>query len=253
MDRRRFLHSLAALGVAVPAAALSPRAARATVDRALGSIARTPWWVPVLRAWAEGAPSPALDTFSDALDVPTGTEPTRIDVAVARLLVGGIQDALPAWTGSVDGGIVSARPTFPSRLDGTRVFEPVHVGTIDWARSAPGYSWPEAYLLVAVPELGLQVLVASRDSDDALGCTDHAVGWRPLSMSAREAACDLLRQDWAWRIDAWDQEAWEALDAPGLLDEADLLALRETVWPSRDADEEEDEEDEEDDGAPPRG
>lgn len=250
MDRRRFLHSLAALGVAVPASALSPRAARATVDRAVAAIARTPWWVPVLRAWTDGTPSPAVDAFCDALEVPALTEPSRIDAAVARLLVGGIQDALPAWTGSVDGGIVSARPRFPSRLDGTRVFEPVHVGTIDWARSAPGYSWPEAYLLVAVPELGLQVLVASRDSEDALGCTDHAVGWRPLSVSAREAARDLLREDWTGRATAWDQEAWEAMDEPGLLHEDDLLALRETVWPSHPANDED--EDEEDDDTPPR-
>lgn len=230
MDRRGFLKSLAALGASIPAAALAGRPTRATLDEAMAGLAGTPWWVPVLRAWKDGTSSPALEAFCDALQVPDETECGRVDVAVARLLLGGIQHTLPAWRAMREGGLVEARTVFPSRLDGTPVFEPVPVATIDWADAAPGFQWPEAYHATAVPELGIRVLTASRDSDELMGCTDHALAWRPLRVPAREAALAVLRRTWRLQRDLYEQAPWEDVRATGLLDEPALLALRVAVW-----------------------
>jgi hypothetical protein len=236
VDRRAFLESLAALGASIPAAALAKRPSRATLDGAIAGLAGTPWWVPVLHAWKDGAPAPALDALCDALEVPESTECDRADVAVARLLLGAIQDTLPSWSLHTREGLVVARPVFPTRLDGTPVFVPTYVGSINWADSGPGFSWPEAYHVTAVPELRMQVVTASRDSEDAWGCTDHALAWTSLRVPAPDAARAALRASWRRQRRLYDQDAWACAIGTGLLDEATLLAMRDAVWPRRDAD-----------------
>jgi hypothetical protein len=242
MDRRAFLKSLAALGVAIPAAALAGRPTRTVLDGAVAGLAGSPWWVPVLRAWKDGPSSPALASLCDALDVPEHCECERADVAVARLLLGGIQHTLPAWTAMLDEGFVSARAPFPVRLDGTPVFEPAHVATVNWADSGPGFSWPEAWHLTTVPELRMHVVTASRDSDDLMGCTDHALGWRPIGMAPQDAARAVLRAAWRRQRRAWSQEAWRDVLGEGLLDAETLVATRDAVWPRRDEDDDDDRE-----------
>jgi hypothetical protein len=236
VDRRGFLKSLAALGVAVPTAALAGRPTRAVLDGALAGLAGTPWWVPVLRAWKDGPSSPALASLCDALEVPLHTECDRADAAVARLLLGGIQHTLPAWTAMLDEGVVTARPVFPVRLDGAPVFEPAHVATVNWADSGPGFAWPEAYHVTTVPELRMHVVTASRDSDDLMGCTDHALGWRSIRVPPHESARALLRATWRRQRRGHEQAAWEDVLAEGLLDAATLVAARDAVWPRRDTD-----------------
>lgn len=234
MDRRRFLTSLAAMGVQLPAAALASSAVPSTEDDAVAGLAGTSWWVPVLRCWKEGSPSPALEALCDALDVPQVFDCTRADVAVARLLLGGIQRALPAWSTVFDGRIVSARPVYPTRLDGAPVFEPTHLATINWADSGPGFSWPEAYHVTTVPELGMHVVTASRDSEDLMGCTDHALGWVSIDVSPLEAATALMRANWLRQAGECEQQAWESAIEEGLLGESELLMLRDEVWQEAD-------------------
>ena len=219
MDRRRFLQSLAALGASIPAAALAGRPSHAT-----------------LAGWPLHA---TLDALCDALEVPEATECDRADVAVARLLLGGIQDALPSWRTLSHECPVVARPVFPKRLDGTPVFEPVHVATIYWATSGPGDPWPEACHVTAVPELGMQVVTASRDSEDLWGCTDHALAWTSLRIPPHEVARAVLRTSWLQQRDRWEQDAWEEVLEASLLDEAALVTMRDAVWPQHDPDDDE--------------
>jgi hypothetical protein len=230
MDRRLFLKSLAALGASIPVAALGARATGRTVDRAIAALDGTPWWVPVLRAWKDGASPPALDALCDALEVDDPFVCSRGDVAVARLLLGGIQASLPAWTGVSEDELVSARPEFPRRLDGTPVFEPALVGMINWADSGPGFSWPEAYHVTDVPELGIRVVTGSRDSEDMAGCTDHALGWAPIDTPARDAAQKIVRAEWTRQADDGAQQRWASVLATGVLHESDLEAMRRAVW-----------------------
>lgn len=230
MDRRELLKSLAALGVAVPAAAIAASATRKVIDDAMRTLDRTDWWVPVLAAWKDGCPSPELDAFCDALAVPHGTECARIDVAVARLLLGSIQDELPMWASLGEDGWVTARPAFPRRLDGTPRFEPELAIEVNWATSGPGFEWPEAWYVTTIPELGIHVVTASRDSEDAFGCTDHAIGWRPISIDDYTAACELIQADWQRRRDQYDQDQWEDLRDGGFLADEVVAEIAAEVW-----------------------
>jgi hypothetical protein len=229
MDRREFLRSLAAFGVALPTGALGdtprPRSLYAAIRRLDG----TGWWLPVLRAWRDGEKSAAIDAFCTALEVPTVYDMAEIDVAVARLLLGAIQDSLPAWRLMEDGEWSTARPPFPRHRDRTPVFRPRLAVAINWASSGPGFDWPESYFVTHVTELGIHVVTASRDSEDAFGVTDHAIGHRPDSLTAIEAARQLIEADWRRRRDEFDQAAWEAFDAGGLLG-GEAEQLREAVW-----------------------
>ncbi len=234
MNRRAFLRSLAALGVAVPTAALASRASARTLESAIQDLDGTPWWQPVLQAWRDGTHVPALDAFCRALDVPDGTECAALDVAVARLLLGGIQDELPAWSTFGERGFVTARPPFPRRLDGTPLFEPELALSINWASSGPGFDWPEAYYVTHVRELGIHVVTASRDSEDAWGCTDHALGWRSDEISDFDAVCAIIQADWQARFDRYDQGLFEEVLSGGFVGGAALAKMTSTVWASSD-------------------
>ena len=50
--------------------------------------------------------------------------------------------------------------------------EPELLFCVNWADSAPGISWPEAYYVTFIPGLDHYVVTASRDSRDLFGCTD---------------------------------------------------------------------------------
>jgi hypothetical protein len=113
------------------------------------------------------------------------------------------------------------------------VFDPAFVGMINWADSGPGFSWPEAYHVTDVPELAIRVVTGSRDSEDMLGCTDHALGWAPIATPAREAAQTIVRADWVRQADECDQQRWVCVLGAGVLGEPDLMAMRRAVWGKR--------------------
>jgi hypothetical protein len=230
MDRRTFLKVLASFGVAIPAAALAPRASARVVEAAARRLDGTPWWQPVVRTWCSGVASPALDALCDALEVPEEVfECSRADVAIARLLLGPIQQELPSWWF----GDVNARDPFPARLDGTPLFRPQHLATINWADSGPGFSWPEAFHATVIGPLDVVVVTASRDCDEPMGCTDHALGWRPATRPVRDIAREVLVADWKRRKDGWDQDAWENIFSPGLFGERQLRSMRRQAWGRR--------------------
>jgi hypothetical protein len=63
---------------------------------------------------------------------------------------------------------------------------------INWADSGPGFSWPEAYHITRIPGFDQHIVTASRDSPDAWGCTDHAIGFCDANVPFKEAASEII-------------------------------------------------------------
>lgn len=89
--------------------------------------------------------------------------------AVARIALEAIQQRLPQWgTFTRDGQFIPGRDITP-RIPRTVVFKPQLLFEINWASTAPDYSWPEAYHVTYFPGFKRPVVTASVDSDDAYG------------------------------------------------------------------------------------
>ena len=104
---------------------------------------------------------------------------SRLQAAVAQVLLHGVQHRLPNWGGWDATRFVLARAYCRRAAGQTLALVPQHLFTINWADSGPGLSWPEAYHLVYIPGYERCVVTASRDGDDLWGCTDHAIGFFP--------------------------------------------------------------------------
>jgi hypothetical protein len=210
MNRREMLKAIAVLGAPVPAAVLAAGTPPMVVDHAMGTIDRHDWWVPMLTAWKSGRAAPELEAFCDALAVPDRIDIPRIDVAVARLLLGDIQNYLPARSMLIEDSWVTTRPSFPRSPGNLPRFRPTLCIDVNWATSGPGSDWLESWYVTTIPELSIHVVTVSRDSEDAFGCADHAIGWRPTSVDHRTASRELILADWRWRRKQLDQAQWDA-------------------------------------------
>lgn len=158
---------------------------------------------------------------------------------VAAIALEVVQERLPQWAAArPDGTLVFGREV--KRGQARRVVvAPRHLFTINWADSAPGFSWPEAYHATFIPGFGRYVVTASRDGEDLYGCCDHAIGWFDVQTDWRDSAKAIVKTWWAKTLD-YDQEPWVDLWDAGSLGEADAYALRDAVWPEEEECEEED-------------
>jgi hypothetical protein len=118
-----------------------------------------------------------LDRAYEALDVDGEDNGfcTRLDAAVANVVLHRVQRQLPQWAALGDGNAVFGRDVRRRRVF-TKVKRPKHLFTLNWADSAPGYSWPMAYHATEVPAFGRVVVTASADSPDTFGFCDFAIG-----------------------------------------------------------------------------
>jgi len=134
--------------------------------------------IAILKAYVEdAADSDELHAVNDALGVPENADVPRCAIAVAQILLHGIQESLPQWSDFKDDEVVSNRKWHKRHKDARLAFGPRLVCTIDWADSGPGFGWPEAYYVTYVPGLEKIIVTASRDGDDSWGCSDHAIGF----------------------------------------------------------------------------
>ena len=107
--------------------------------------------------------------------------------------------------------------------------------TINWANSAPGLCWPEAYYVTQLPGWDVHIVTASQDTDEIYGYEDFALGWFDTKQDAVEGAKDVLIRYWRSLHSEYDQQRWEELfdisagDPEGWADE---------VWPSEDEEDE---------------
>lgn len=159
--------------------------------------------------------------------------------AVARIALKGIQNRLPTWGClNKEGDFVLARSYEKNKGRDTELF-PLYLLTINWADSGPGFSWPEAYYLIWLPEFERYVVTASQDSPDCYGFEDIVIGHAPFALDRRRVAKDLIVNWWRQNGQTVDQPAWECLFGSGFITETEAYAWRDEVWPEYELDEEE--------------
>jgi hypothetical protein len=169
-----------------------------------------------------------------------------IDAAAAFVILERVERFLPQWAISNGGNLVLGRDyrdhaKVPNR---TVVLQPRHLFTINWADSAPGFSWPVAYYATWIPYYDRFVVTSSADCPDMFGYCDFALGAfgidRPINEGAREIIC----ADWTCHTES-EQPRWACLFNTGLISKAEADAWAEEVWPSENDEEDEEEEIEE--------
>lgn len=117
------------------------------------------------------------------------------DAAVAQILLERVQGRLPQWVGPTG----AARPAFDRRAHRKVEFWPQRLFTINWADSAPGYSWPAEYRATYVPGFDRTVVTASVDCTEVFGVCDVAIGWFGPERSVFEGSHDIIVAHWSWQ------------------------------------------------------
>jgi hypothetical protein len=177
-------------------------------------------------------PPASFDALYDELQVPTDAEPSRLQIAVAQILLHDIQARLPQWITLNGDKVLTNRSSHVRHKHGRLRFNPQLMFGINWASTAPGLDWPEDYYVTYVPGFEKMIFTASRDGPDAWGCEDHAIGLsdvkRPLH-SARKVVTDYWR-DQAER----GLECWESCIKEGLVNDRVASAWADCVWPRTD-------------------
>lgn len=158
------------------------------------------------------------------------TDDLALSNAVARLMLEGIQHRLPQWALVWPDKVVLGREyskKHPRAVD----LLPQLLFEINWADSGPGYSWPELYSVTYVPIYDVYVVTASNDCTDLYGYADRALGWFEASTPVVEGSKAVIVANWKSLAGDCDQERWQDLWRPGLIDEATAYAWAEEVWP----------------------
>ena len=173
----------------------------------------------------------------DAIEVPAADATdgiSRLEIAVAQILLHQAQDSLPQWTTIKDGELLHNRRRHQRHKGGLLPFHPQRLFSINWATSGPGFEWPEQYRVTYLPGFDKYVFTASRDGDDLLGCADHAIGVADKQDDIREAARKAITAYWRAQADGCDQQQWECLLDEGLIDGRAAMAWAAEVWPEED-------------------
>lgn len=186
----------------------------------------------ILEAFINRDSTTDLESIYQDLDIPHGySEVSRISIAVAQILLHNIQDTLPNWGYTKDDDtVVLGRLPHQRHKDARLNFNPKHVVTINWADSGPGFSWPEAYYITYLPSFNKYIVTASRDSEDAYGCTDHAIGVADGNLGEIKAAKEVIIKNWHEQFDSYDQSRWAYLFNEGLIDTAISNQWADEVW-----------------------
>jgi len=196
----------------------------------------------ILQAYISNTPDEPLEAVFDAMGISRDAAFPRLEVAVAQVLLAAREATLPQW-GMVkaDGEVVLGRQAFERAEPGGPLrFHGQFVCCINWADSGPGFSWPESYHVFRVPGFERYVVTASRDSTDACGCTDNAIGHCAADIPAEEAARSMITAFWRMQRDSWDQQRWACLFDTGLVDRDVAQGWADEVWPPEVDEEEED-------------
>ena len=156
-----------------------------------------------------------------------GRDYRAIDNAVARIALAPIRENLPTWGGLGKDGAFHSRQSENESVLPERVYrsDPVHVLSINWASSGPGFSWPLKYYISWIPYYERYVVTVSYDSPEVEGYLDLAIG--DLSEGAsveKELKSVIVRH---WNRDAMYLQGWEGVIDLGIV--KDPWAWREEV------------------------
>lgn len=180
-------------------------------------------------------------TESNGIYLPQGADiddDTALKNAVARIALSVIQDRLPqCGVFDGEGNLTLTRDQFarPSR---DVIPLPQHLFMINWADTAPGVSWPEAYHVTYIPWFDRYVVTASLDGTDMHGVTELAIGHFDGALTLAEASGDVVKAWWRYLMSACCQDRWAYVWDNGVIDAATANAWADEVW----ADEPDDEE-----------
>ena len=170
----------------------------------------------LLEAYLSGSDYPQKSFFRER-EIPEVDYPSQTEIAVAQIVLQGIQGRLPQWLTTNERGFLiagrraSLRPIKVEYLD----LKPELLFCVNWADSAPGISWPEAYYVTHIPGLDQYIVTASRDSRDIFGCTDHALGFSAASEPRLEACRAIVVRYWKKQFALG--ERWDRLFDEGLV------------------------------------
>ena len=184
----------------------------------------------LLEAYLSGTDYSQKSFFKER-QIPDLDYPSQTEIAVAQIVLQRIQGRLPQWLTTNERGFTITGRTAsqrPSKVDFLRL-KPELLFCVNWADSAPGISWPEAYYITHIPGLDQYIVTASRDSRDIFGCTDHALGFSAASKPRLEACRAILVKYWKKQFACG--ERWDRLFDQGLVSNA--LAERwaeDVVW-----------------------
>lgn len=150
--------------------------------------------------------------------------------AVARIALSGVQRRLPncaVFDG--DGDMELTRQPFKHR--GGRVsLLAKHLFTINWADTAPGISWPEAYYVTFIPGYDRHIVTGAMDSPDVHGYSELALGSFDRGRAVEAGAHDVLTGWWAWQHNSWDQERWAYVWNDGIIASSTADGWADEVW-----------------------
>jgi hypothetical protein len=171
-----------------------------------------------------------------------------IDNAVARIALAPVRENLPTWGCLGKDGAFHSRQSENESLLPVRGYrsDPVHVLSINWASSGPGYSWPLKYYISWIPYYERYVVTVSYDSPEVEGYLDLAIGYLAEGASVEKELKSVIVRH--WDRDSMYLQGWEGVIDPGIV--KDPWAWREEVsWGYNDDGEEiaflEEEDDEE--------
>ena len=170
----------------------------------------------LLEAYLSGTDYPKTSFFRER-EIPEVEYPSQTEIAVAQIVLHRIQGRLPQWLTTNERGFpiagrrASLRPIKVEYLD----LKPELLFCVNWADSAPGISWPEAYYVTHIPGLDQYIVTASRDSRDIFGCTDHALGFSAASEPRLEACRTIVVRYWQKQFACG--ERWERLFDEGVV------------------------------------
>lgn len=177
-----------------------------------------------------------------------GRDYRAIDNAVARIALAPVRENLPTWGGLGKDGAFHSRLSDNESVLPERGYrsDPMHVLSINWASSGPGYSWPLKYYISWIPYYERYVVTVSYDSPEVEGYLDLAIGHLAEGASVEKELKSVIVRH--WDRDSMYLQGWEGVIDSGIV--KDPWAWREEVsWGYNDDGEEiaflEEEDDEE--------
>ena len=152
-----------------------------------------------------------------------------LENAVARIALTRVQERLPQWFTSRDGKPISGRQ-LRAIADRDLLLLPLHLFTLNWADSGPGFSWPESYHVTWFPLFNRYVVTASADCPDVWGYEDRALGHFGPEKNPIEGAREVITRFWRWQLDDYDKSRWAYLFFHGAVSNAEANAWADAVW-----------------------
>jgi hypothetical protein len=170
---------------------------------------------------------------------------SRPAAAVAHVVLEAIEHRLPSWACWKGDKLIQSRsyrgPHQKPRRQAALL--PRELFAIDWALTAPGFSWPVEYRLVWTPVYERYVVTASADCPDMFGYTDFALGHFGREDNIGQSVIGIIKRDWTMLRDEGRQQPWETLLWTGMVKQDAVEKLAAEVWPQDDEDEDLDEDD----------